>query len=102
MWDLGVFCSPCKWIDLQTGQENLEIRLTWSGDIPLTLWTARDYYDRVGMITAKSGESSVRAVVPADTTRVLLVGIQNAAFEPQPVPHPIPFEVTATVSAAVP
>ncbi len=43
MGDDGVFCSPCKSIDLQTRQQDLEIRLQWSGPIPLALWAATPY-----------------------------------------------------------
>src|SRR5439155_7114226 len=44
MWDDGVWCRPCKWIDVRTGQQDLEIHLQWSGEIPLQLWATADYY----------------------------------------------------------
>jgi hypothetical protein len=96
MWDQGYFCSPCKWIDLQTGQQDLAIQLRWSGDVQLTLWAATDYYGRLVVATAKPGESALTLSIPA-ATRVLLVGIRSETLAPQTVPQPVPFELTTTL-----
>jgi hypothetical protein len=96
MWDQGVFCSPCKSIDLQPGQQNLAIELRWSGDVPLTLWAAADYYGRFSVTTGQPGESALTALIPA-ATRVLLVGVRSETFTQQTVAQPVPFELTATV-----
>jgi hypothetical protein len=102
MWDRGTFCSPCKWIDVETGHQTLEIQLRWSGDTPLTLWAADGPpYGGLRIATQKPGESAVTMLVPP-AVRVLLVGIRSATFDPQPVPQPVPFELIANVPDPVP
>ena len=97
MWDQGLFCSPCKWIDLQGGQPNRTIQLQWSGDVPLTLWAASDYYDYDGfrVVTSQTGESALTVAVPTATT-IVLVGVRSNSFAQQTVAQPVPFELTAT------
>jgi len=87
---------------VETGPRTLLIRLTWKGDIPLTLWTARDYYDPVGMVTAKPGDSAVTVLAPPDTARIVLIGIRSTTFDPQPVSQPVLFELTATAVETAP
>ena len=95
MGDEGKYCSPCKWIDLET-QQNLDIHLEWSGEIPLTLWAVtRGPYTELKAL-AKPGESSLTLRVPA-TTRVLLVGVQSATPGQQASGQPVPFKLSVIV-----
>ena len=96
LYDQGAFCSPCKWIDLKPGQQNLSIQLTWSGDVPLTIWAGTDYYGSLEVAAAKNGESPLTVSVPAATT-VVLVGVRSNTFTQQSVAQPVPFELTAAV-----
>ena len=94
MWDVGVFCNPCKWIDLETGQQNVYVQLKWSGEAPLTLWSTTDYYNASRVVTARPGESVLSVVVDA-ATRGLLVGLKSDSFDsPYPIAEPIAFEVS--------
>jgi hypothetical protein len=97
MWDQGVFCSPCKWLDLETGGRDLDIELAWSGDTPLAVWVpADDYYGSVVPRIARPGESSLRIAAPA-ASRVVLVGLRSDTFERKVRDIPsIPFTVRAT------
>ena len=98
MWDQGVFCSPCKWLDLETGGRDLDIELAWSGDTPLAVWvTADDYYASVVPLIARPGESSLGIAAPA-ASKVVLVGLRSDTFERKVRDIPsIPFTVRATV-----
>ena len=97
MWDDGVFCSPCKLIDLHTQQRDLEIRVHWSGDIPLTLWAGGlvgNTYDELKTPPAPAGQSHLSLRVPATST-VLLVGVPSATPGQQSVRTRVPFELIA-------
>ena len=96
MGDEGKYCSPCKWIDLETRQQDLDIHLEWSGGIPLTLWAVTAGPYTVLKALAKPGESSLTLRVPA-TTRVLLVGVQSATPGQQTSGQPVPFELSVIV-----
>lgn len=93
MWDDGVFCSPCKAIDLETQGQDLEIRLQWSGEIPLGIWAWMGGYDESRARPAP-GQSILSFRVPA-ATRVLLVGAASPAPGQQTVGQPVPFELAA-------
>ena len=97
MGDDGVFCSPCKSIDLQTGQQDLEIRLQWSGEIPLALWAAAystNPFVELRTQPALPGESTLSLRVPA-ATHVLLVGVRSPMPGQQTVEQTVPFQLTA-------
>ncbi len=90
-------CSPCKWVELQTGQQDLEIRLQWSGVIPLTIWGATfDPYNEFTSPPTRPGESSLSLQVPA-ATRILLVGVASRTPGQQTLGQPVPFELSAVV-----
>jgi hypothetical protein len=97
MWDDGMFCSPCKSIDLHTQQRDIVIRVRWSGDLPLTLWAGGlvgNTYNELKTPPVPAGESSVSLLVPATTT-VLLVGVANATPGQHSIGAPVPFELVA-------
>ena len=97
MWDGGEICSPCKWVDLQTGQQDLDIRLQWSGEIPLTLWAATvGPYEEFKSPRTPPGESSLSLQVPA-STRILLVGVSSRTQGQQTLGQPISFALSAVV-----
>ncbi len=94
MWDDGLFCSPCKFIDLEAGQQDLEVRVQWSGEIPLTLWASTSRpYEGLKAPPARPGESSVSLRVPA-STRFLLVGASSRTSGQQTLGQPVPFELS--------
>ena len=83
MWDLGFFCSPCKWIDLKPAHQDLAIQLRWSGDVPLTLWAEDSHsYDPMIVVSAKPGDSALTALIPA-AFDVVLIGIRSETFTQQ-------------------
>jgi len=96
MWDEAELCSPCKWIDLETGQQDLDIEVQWSGEIPLQLWAATDYYGRSQTAAATPGESALTLRVPA-ATRILLVGVRRRTGVPQTLLQPEAFELNTIV-----
>jgi hypothetical protein len=97
LWgDPPAWCSPCKWIDMQTGGRELDIRLQWSGSVPLQLWAGA--YSPVVSLRAgpKAGDSELTLRIPA-ATRFLLVGLASdtSVPRPQPFPEPQAFAITA-------
>jgi hypothetical protein len=100
LWgDPPAWCSPCKEIDLETGQGELEIQLQWSGPVALELWAGA--YTNVPVAlkaTPRPGESSLTLRVPA-ATRFLLVGLSSDTSVPSPQRLSEP--QTLTLSAVV-
>jgi hypothetical protein len=97
LWgDPPALCSPCKWIDMQTGGRELDVRLQGSGSVPLQLWAGA--YSPVVSLRAgpKAGESELTLRIPA-ATRFLLVGLPTDTNVPsrQPFPEPQAFALTA-------
>jgi hypothetical protein len=91
------FCSPCKWIELQPEEQDLEIRLQWSGEIPLTIWAAAVApYDIFKSPGTQPGESSLALRVPA-STRILIVGVSSRTPGQQTPRQPISFTLSAVV-----
>ena len=86
----------CKWIDVQTGQQDLDIQVQWFGEIPLQLWAAADYYGPSLTATARAGESALTLRVPV-ATRILPVGARSQTRRPQSLPQPQPFDLTTVV-----
>jgi hypothetical protein len=93
MWDLGIWCAPCKRFDLDGRPEELIAELQWSGAIPLQLWATDFYTDVIGR--PEPGASALTLRLPP-TARFLLVGVPSSTFSPQPLQQPIDFDLSVT------
>jgi hypothetical protein len=96
-WGPEFVCNPCKEIELQTEQRDLEIRLQWTGHPQLQLWVASGYYGRILNAAAQPGESTLTLPVDA-TASIMYVGVSYPIGAPQPAfAGPVPFELTTVV-----
>ena len=98
LWgDPPAWCSPCKEIDLETGQQDLEIQLEWSSAVRLELWAGAYSPVQVALrAAAGAGSSALTLRVPA-ATRFLLVGLPSDTSVPSPpkLSEPLTFTLTA-------
>ena len=100
MWDEGVFCSPCKAIEIETGQQDLDVELHWTGGSPLTLWTVYGYWNSTRTAPASPDVFNLRWRAPADTF-ILLVGVRSNTFAAQSIPEPVYFDLSIKVPPPV-
>jgi len=100
MWDESVFCSPCKAFELETGEQDLDVELHWTGGSPLTLWTVYGYYNSTRTAPASPDVFNLRWRAPADTF-ILLVGVRSNTFAAQSIPEPVYFELSIKVPPAM-
>src|SRR5262249_6002768 len=92
--DVVPWCSPCKWIDVVTRGQDLDIRLQWSGEVPMSIWATSDFWGTSVSATPKPGESALTLRVPA-ATRAVLVGVLNPRRTPLLL-QPEPFDISAS------
>ena len=96
MWDQEIWCIPCKWIDLDSGQQELVAELRWSPAVPLQLWASTDYGNSAAIGRPKTGEAQLTLRLPS-ATRLLLVGVASPTRSPQPLEQPVIFELSIVV-----
>jgi hypothetical protein len=93
MWDVGIWCAPCRQFDLESGPEELVAELSWLGAVPLHLWATDFYTDVIGR--PEPGASALTLRLPP-TARFVLIGIPSSTLSPEPLQQPINFELSIT------
>ena len=88
-------CGPCKQIGLASPPGTGILRVTWTGDVPLTLW-AGEGWSGPTRYAARSGEREIAIAiseVPAQPVNTLLVGLDAGSG---PLGSPVTFTVSIT------
>ena len=93
MWDVGIWCAPCKRFDLDGRPEELVANLRWSGAVPLQLWATDAYTDVIGRPEPGASELTLR--LPS-TARFLLIGVPSSTRSPEPLQQPMNFALSIT------
>jgi hypothetical protein len=79
LFEMGDYaCHPCKMAIVADGSRDpVTLRLTWTGDLPLSLWVG-DGYSPPSLFTSRAGASEITAVINDHTyVSQLLVGVDK-------------------------
>jgi hypothetical protein len=77
LFEMGDYtCHPCKMaIVSDSSRDPVTLRLTWTGDLPLSLWVG-DGYSVPSLFTSRSGANEITAVLKDNTyVSQVLVGV---------------------------
>jgi hypothetical protein len=94
--DENLSCFPCKWLDVVSGGQLLQIDIHASAPGPFEVSSLGDFYSTPTRTQIGPGEFDLRVVVPA-STHYLLVGLKTTPGVPVPLKDPVTFDVTVTV-----
>jgi len=79
LFEMGDYaCHPCKMaIISDSSRDPVTLHLTWTGDLPLSLWVG-DGYSRPSLFTSRSGEKEITAVMNDNTcVSQVMVGVDQ-------------------------
>jgi len=79
LFEMGDYaCHPCKMAMVSDGSRDpVTLRLTWTGDLPLSLWVG-DGYSPPSLFTPRAGANEITAVINDHTyVSQLLVGVDK-------------------------